>query len=42
MEAAGLVLDTLGRVRDNVRDALKDLSCGRVDRPPKPHIAWLV
>ncbi len=42
MESAGLVLDALGRVRDMVRDALKDLSPEELLTPPKPHIAWLV
>ena len=42
MEAAGLVLDALGRVRDMVREALKDLSSEELLAPPKPHIAWLV
>jgi hypothetical protein len=42
MEGAGLVLDALGRVRDIVRDALKDLSPDELLAPPKPHIAWLV
>lgn len=42
MEAAGLVVDALGRVRDMVRDALKDLSPEELLAPPKPHIAWLV
>jgi hypothetical protein len=42
MEAAGLVLDALGRVRSMVRDALKDLAAEELLSPPKPHIAWLV
>ena len=42
MESAGLVLDALGRVRDMVREALKDLSHEELLSPPKPHIAWLV
>jgi hypothetical protein len=42
MESAELVVDTLGRVRDMVRDALKDLSPEELLAPPKPHIAWLV
>jgi DinB superfamily len=42
MEAAGLVLDALGRVRDMVNAALKDLSPDELLAPPKPHIAWLV
>lgn len=42
MEAAGLVLDALGRVRDMVRVALKDLTPEEMLSPPKPHIAWLV
>ena len=41
MESAGLVLDALGRVRDMVRGALKDLSPEELLAPPKPHIAWL-
>lgn len=35
MEAAGLVLDAFGRVRDNVRVALKDLSSEELLAPPK-------
>lgn len=42
METACLVVDALGRVRDMVRDALKDLSPEELLSPPKPHIAWLV
>ncbi|MGH7853635.1 MAG: DinB family protein [Candidatus Binatia bacterium] len=42
MEAAGLVLDAFGRVRDMVRDALKDLSPEELLASPKPHISWLV
>jgi DinB family protein len=42
VESAGLVLDALGRVRDMVRNALKDLSPDELLVPPKPHIAWLV
>ena len=42
MEGAGLVLDVMGRVRDMVREALKDLSSEELLAPPKPHIAWLV
>jgi hypothetical protein len=42
MESAGLVLDALARVRDMVREALKDLSPEELLAPPKPHIAWLV
>ena len=42
MEAAGLVRDALGRVRDMVREALKDLSPEELRVPPRPHIAWLV
>lgn len=42
MESAALVLDALGRVRDMVRAALKDLSPKELLAPPKPHIAWLV
>ena len=42
MEAAGLVLDALSRVRDVVREALKDLTPEELLAPPKPHIAWLV
>jgi DinB superfamily len=41
MECAGLVLDALGRVRDMVRENLKDLSPEELLAPPKPHIAWL-
>jgi hypothetical protein len=41
MESAGLVLDALGRVRDMVCDAIKDLSAEELLAPPKPHIAWL-
>jgi len=39
MESAGLVLDALRRVRDMVREALKDLSPEELLSPPKPHIA---
>ena len=42
MESAGLVMDALGRVRDMVREALKDLTPEESLSPPKPHIAWLV
>lgn len=42
MEAAGLVLDALGRVRDMVRAALNDISPEELLSPPKPHLAWLV
>lgn len=42
MESAGLVLDTLGRVRDMVREAIRDLTPEELLAPPKPHIAWLV
>ena len=42
MESAGLALDALGRVRDMVRQALKDLSPEELLAPPKPHMAWLV
>lgn len=42
MESAGLVLDALGRVRDMVREALKDLSPQELLAPPRPPIAWLV
>ena len=42
MEGAGLVLNALGRVRDMVREALKDLSPEELLAPPKPHITWLV
>jgi hypothetical protein len=42
MESAALVLDALGRVRDMVRTALKDLSPEELLSPPKPHIGWLV
>ena len=41
MESAGLVLDALGRVRNMVRENLKDLSPEELLAPPKPHIAWL-
>ena len=41
MEAAGLVLDALGRVREMVREALKDLTPEEMLSPPEPHIAWL-
>jgi hypothetical protein len=36
MEGAGLVLDALGRVRDMVHEALKDLSPEQLLAPPKP------
>lgn len=42
MEGAGLVLDALGRVREMVRTALKDLSPEELLSPPRPHISWLV
>jgi hypothetical protein len=42
MEAAALVLDALGRVREMVRGALKDLAPEELLASPKPHIAWLV
>jgi hypothetical protein len=42
MEGAALVLDTLGRARDMVREALEDLSPEELLLPPKPHVAWLV
>lgn len=42
VEGPALVLDALGRVRDMVRDALKDLSPAELLAPPQPHIAWLV
>ncbi|MGH7832174.1 MAG: DUF664 domain-containing protein [Candidatus Binatia bacterium] len=42
MEGAELVLDTLGRARDMVREALEDLSPEELLLPPKPHIGWLV
>ena len=42
MESASLVVDALGRVREMVQDALKDLSPEELMSPPKPHIAWLV
>jgi DinB superfamily len=42
MESAGLVADTLGRVRDMVQTALKDLSPEELLASPKPPIAWLV
>lgn len=41
MEAAGLVLDALERVREMVREALKDLTPEEMLAPPRPHIAWL-
>jgi len=41
MEAAGLVVDALGRVREMVGEALKDLSPEELLAGPKPHIAWL-
>jgi len=41
MEAAALALDALGRVREMVREALKDLTPEEMLAPPKPHIAWL-
>ena len=41
MESAGLVLDALGRVREMVRQTLKDLSADELLSAPKPHIAWL-
>lgn len=41
MESAGLVLDALGRVRQMVREAIRDLSAEEMLAPPKPHIAWL-
>ena len=42
MEAAALVIDALGRVRDIVRAALRDLAPEELHASPKPHIAWLV
>jgi DinB family protein len=42
MESAGLVLDALGRVREMIREALKDLTAEEMLAEPKPHIAWLV
>ena len=42
VEGPALVLDALGRVRDIVRDTLKDLSHEELLAPPHPHIAWLV
>ena len=42
MESAGLVADALGRVREMVQAALKDLWPEELLAPPKPHIAWLV
>jgi hypothetical protein len=42
MEAAALVLDALGRVREIVRGALQDLTPEELLASPKPHIAWLV
>ena len=41
MEAAALALDALGRVREMVREALKDLTPEEMLAAPKPHIAWL-
>lgn len=41
MESAGLALDALGRVRQMVREAIRDLSAEEMLAPPKPHIAWL-
>jgi hypothetical protein len=41
MESAGLVLDALGRVRDMVGSAVKDLTPEELLAPPRPHIAWL-
>jgi len=41
-EGPALVLDALGRVRDIVGNALKDLSHEELLAPPQPHIAWLV
>lgn len=42
MEAAALVLDALGRVREMVGGALQDLAPEELLASPKPHIAWLV
>ena len=42
MESARLVSDALGRVRDMIGEALKDLSPEEMLAAPKPHIAWLV
>jgi len=42
VEGPGLVLDALGRVRDIVGKALKDLSPEELLAPPQPHIAWLI
>lgn len=41
MESAGLALDALGRVRQMVREAIRDLRAEEMLAPPKPHIAWL-
>ena len=41
MESAGLVANALGRVREMVQAALKDLSPEELLAPPKPHTAWL-
>lgn len=42
MQGPALVIDALGRVRDMVRDALKDLASEELLAPPKPPIGWLV
>ena len=42
MEAAALVVDALGRVRQMVRGALEDLAPEELLASPKPHMAWLV
>ncbi len=42
MEGAALVADALGRVRDMVRNALKDLTPEELLASPKPPIGWLV
>jgi hypothetical protein len=42
MEGAGLAIDALGRVRDMVREALKDLLPEELLAPAKSHTAWLV
>ncbi len=42
MQGPALVIDALGRVREMVRDALKDLAPEELLVPPKPPIGWLV
>ena len=41
MEGAGLVQDALGRVRNMVRENLKDLSAEELQAPPKPGLQGL-